>query len=299
MRILYVEGCPDDAQLVREAVHEMEETRRWRQWVRNVELVHLERLDEAVAVLAEERFDAVLAGSILPDAQGIEILLALRAQAPEVPVIFLVPDDDDAFAISAVREGADDCLPLAQLEGALLARALRKSVERRRWAEAARRAVQFDPETGLLSRDGFLAAAARDLELARRLNRTVFLAVASIEGQANGSCAEALETAAALRLSFAGTDLIARLDARRFAVLSICADTDDVPDSLAALARYIAAGNRERNGRRPLAIRLGTVTEGPAEGRPIEVLLNRAEMALCENGPSVQAAFAAARRATA
>ncbi len=289
MKILLLEGNVENAGLVKEAILEIQESRRWRGWVRRVESVHLERLDDAIAVLAEEQFDAVLSGSVLPDAQGLDILLSLRAQAPELPVIYLVSGDEDSFAMSAVREGADDCLPFEALDCALLARALRAAVERQRRLSALRSAATLDPDTGIFNRDAFLAAAERDARLARRLDRWLWLAVAALDHSREDTALglyPPTELAAALCLSFPETDLIARLDARHFAVLSFCADADELPSSVAAL--------RDR-----LPVRLHATWVAPSNRRTIAKLLDQATAMLCENGPCEPAALEIARHAMA
>jgi two-component system cell cycle response regulator len=289
MRVLLLEGNEGNAELVREAIHEIEEIRRWRGWVRHIELVHLERLEEAIAVLAAESFDAALAGSVLPDAQGVDILLALRAQAPEMPVILLVSDEEDSFAVSAVREGADDCLPYAGLECAPLARALRMAVERQRRLQALHSSAMLDLDTGIFNREGFLTSAERDVRIAGRLGRSAWLLVAALDSSREDvtlGLYPAAELAASLRLSFLDTDLVARLDARHFAVLSFCADAEDLSSSVSAL--------RDR-----LPVRLRTTWIDPAGGWTIAELLDQAVAALCENGPGEPAVPDAVQRATA
>jgi len=290
MKILLVEGDRDKAALIREALLEIDEIRRWRSWVHNIHLVHIERLEDATAVLAEEQFDAALADIALPDAYGLEVFLSLSAQAPEMPVILLVSDDEDTFAASAVREGAADCLPLSELDCALLARALRKAVERHRRTQALRSAALLDIETGLFNRQGFLAVADRDCRLARRLNRSVSLVVAALdhardETETGRHTVEILATA--LRLSFGETDLIARLDSSHFAVLSLCGEAGVVSASIAALLR-------DR-----VSVRVGAATLGPKGEWSSNDLLNLAQSSLCEEGLNESGAQHPARRATA
>jgi PleD family two-component response regulator len=288
--------------LVREAVLEIEESRQWRTWVRHLDLVHVERLDDAVAVLAQEHYDAALVDAALDDAPGLAGLLSLRAQAPDLPVILLVAGEDDAFAASAVREGAEDCLPKNELDCASLARALRHAVERHRRTAALRFATLLDAETGAYNRNGLLTAGDQHRRLARRLNLPVSLVVAALDGACGNpgaSLPAAVELAAILRLSFADTDLIARLDSRRFAILSLCADPDDLTASVAALRHRLSLRNRRQERSSRLSIRVGTATHGPAGEWSIEELLGRAQSALCENGRSEPVATGAARPASA
>jgi DNA-binding NarL/FixJ family response regulator len=299
MKILLLEGNPDDAALAKEALLEIEESRRWRRWVRHIDLVHLERLEDATAVLAQEPFDVVLAGDALPDACGLAPLLSLRAQAPETAVILLISGGDDALAVSAIREGAEDCIPKEELDCAPLARALRNAVERRRRAAALRSVILLDAETGLYNRNGFMVAAGRDRKLARRLSRSAWLVVAALGGPDHALDAAPVELAEILRLSFSDTDVIARLEARRFAVLSLCGEGEDVSAPLAGLRRRVWLRNRPRRGEPPLSVHVGTASLGPSGDLSIEELLDLAQSSLCENGPSEPLALDGARRASA
>src|SRR6266581_668778 len=68
------------------------------------------RLADALAKLRDEQFDVVLSDLTLPDSQGLETFQALRAQAPNMPMIVLSGTDDETMAVKAVREGAQDYL---------------------------------------------------------------------------------------------------------------------------------------------------------------------------------------------
>jgi DNA-binding NarL/FixJ family response regulator len=302
MKILLLEGNPDDAALAKEAILEIEESRRWRRWVRHIDLVHLERLEDATAVLAQEPFDVVLAGDALPDACGLAPLLSLRAQAPEAAVILLISGGDDALAVSAIREGAEDCIPKEELDCAPLARALRNAVERRRRAAALRSVILLDADTGLYNRNGFMVAAGRDRKLARRLSHSAWLVVAALGGADHAMDAAPpapVELAEILRLSFPDTDVIARLEACRFAVLSLRGEGEDVSAPVAALRRRVWLRNRRRRGEPPLSVHVGTASQGASGDLSIEELLDLAQSSLCENRPSEPLTLDGARRASA
>ncbi|MDP3000908.1 MAG: hypothetical protein Q8N47_25720 [Bryobacterales bacterium] len=302
MKILLLEGNPDDAALAKEAILEIEESRRWRRWVRHIDLVHLERLDDATAVLAQERFDVVLAGDALPDACGLTPLLSLRAQAPEAAVILLISGRDDALALSAMREGAEDCIPKEELDCAPLARALRNAVERRRRGAALRSVILLDAETGLYNRNGFMVAAGRDCKLARTLRHSAWLVVAALGGAdqtMDAALPAPVELAELLRLSFPDTDVIARLEERRFAVLSLRGESENVSVPIAALRRRVWLRNRLGRGEPPLSVQVGTAAQGLSGDLSIEELLDVAQSSLCENGPSEPQVLEGARRASA
>lgn len=121
-RILLVEDNRGDARLLREALGDARNAQ--------FELVHVERLSEALKRLGEERFDVVLLDLSLPDGQGLDTVVRAHRQAKAVPVVVLTGLDDEAMAINALREGAEDYLVKGQIDSHLLVRALRYAVER-------------------------------------------------------------------------------------------------------------------------------------------------------------------------
>jgi PAS domain S-box-containing protein len=80
--------------------------------------------------LQRDSFDLVLLDLSLPDSLGFETFEQLHAQAPDAPVIVLSGFDDESLAVRAVREGAQDYLVKGQVDGNLLARAMRYAIER-------------------------------------------------------------------------------------------------------------------------------------------------------------------------
>jgi two-component system, OmpR family, response regulator len=66
--------------------------------------------DGATAVRAarEQRPDAVVLDVMLPDLDGLEVLRRLRAEAPEVPVLFLTARDAVEDRVAGLTAGGDD-----------------------------------------------------------------------------------------------------------------------------------------------------------------------------------------------
>jgi PAS domain S-box-containing protein len=95
------------------------------------------RLQTALALLAGASFDVVLLDLSLPDCDGLDTFLRLRAAAPELPVVVLSHRVDEALALQAVHAGAQDYLVKGGAEG-LLVRAIRYAIERARAALALR-----------------------------------------------------------------------------------------------------------------------------------------------------------------
>jgi len=128
LRVLLVEDDEADAFLVRELLDEAGA---------KVELLVATSLGQARERMAG--VDCVLLDLGLPDAQGLDGLRRLLSVADRAAVCVLTGIGDDHLGAAAVAEGAQDYLIKGQVDGVLLARALRYAVERKRADENARR----------------------------------------------------------------------------------------------------------------------------------------------------------------
>ncbi|HKN61211.1 MAG TPA: EAL domain-containing protein [Candidatus Acidoferrales bacterium] len=89
------------------------------------------QLSEGLARLGKGGIDAVLLGLSLPDSQGMQTFDKIFAAAPDVPILILGGDANQALAKQAVGRGAQDYLPPGHLDSYSLARALRNGIERK------------------------------------------------------------------------------------------------------------------------------------------------------------------------
>nr|MDT0662501.1 SpoIIE family protein phosphatase [Micromonospora sp. DSM 115978] len=128
MRVLLVEDDEGDAFLVGELLAETDAA---------IDLAVATSLNQARAKLAG--VDCVLLDLGLPDSQGLDGLRQVLAAASGAAVCVLTGRQDEHLGIAAVAEGAQDYLVKGQVDGVLLARALRYAVERKRADENARR----------------------------------------------------------------------------------------------------------------------------------------------------------------
>ena len=129
-RILLIEDEPADARMVRTLLGRADDTR--------CTIEHRERLAQGLERLGEGGIDLVLLDFSLPDSRGLDSFRALHSAHPEIPVIVLTSLDDDALAVRAVAEGAQDYLVKRDADTRLLARAIRYAVERHRSDRALR-----------------------------------------------------------------------------------------------------------------------------------------------------------------
>lgn len=92
-------------------------------------LSHVERLDDAIASLAQTHFDAVLLDLSLPDSRALETVKGIYTADSELPIIVLTGLDDE-IAIAALHEGAQDYLVKGDFKKSDLIRAVRYAIER-------------------------------------------------------------------------------------------------------------------------------------------------------------------------
>ncbi|MCB9644979.1 MAG: diguanylate cyclase [Deltaproteobacteria bacterium] len=126
-----------------------------------------ERLSEAIECLSERTFDLVLCDLSLPDADGLESVVALAQAAPETAIIVLSGSTDGQVALQALELGAQDFLLKGQIAADALSRAMTYAVGRKRKERRLSAMVMLDSMTGLANRKAFehrldeLAAEAR------------------------------------------------------------------------------------------------------------------------------------------
>ncbi|MBE9126817.1 MULTISPECIES: ATP-binding protein [unclassified Coleofasciculus] len=120
--ILLVEDSPSDAMLLCQIFYRLGKD-GWN-------LVHVERLSDAIDIGNSDSIDAVLLDLSLPDSDGLETVAEFHTSLPEIPIVVLTGFDDEDFALEAVAIGAQDYLVKGQITDQLLFRTLRYAIER-------------------------------------------------------------------------------------------------------------------------------------------------------------------------
>ncbi len=100
------------------------------------------RLDDAIAVLKQDRFTLVLVEPNLPDACGWAAVHRIQAVAPNTPIIALTAEENEITALQAIRAGAQDCLSRQEFGSPRLIPAMLRAVERERSRTRLRHRVQ-------------------------------------------------------------------------------------------------------------------------------------------------------------
>jgi len=186
-------------------------------------------LSQALARLTLGGLDAVLLSLELPDSQGMVTFDRAYAFAPDVPIIVISDDADEAAAVSTVQSGAQDYLVKGEFGLPMLVRSVRHAIERHRLFSALRSLSLIDDLTGLYNRRGFADLGEQYLKLARRTGRGVtmvyvdldrFKAINDSLGHDVGDRA-LIKVADILRATFRRSDIIARLGGDEFGVLAL------------------------------------------------------------------------------
>ncbi|MFE1395559.1 PP2C family protein-serine/threonine phosphatase [Nocardiopsis alba] len=126
--VLLIEDDPGDAFLAEELLADTALT---------THITWVSTLKAARAHLTDFR-GCVLLDLNLPDGHGLDLLREVLDTAPSAAVVVFTGLDDEHEGIAAVAAGAQDYLVKGQVDGSLLARSLRYSLERRRADENAR-----------------------------------------------------------------------------------------------------------------------------------------------------------------
>jgi len=130
IKVLLIEDDPEYTYLMRQMLAVVRGT--------PFDLENTDRLSTGLERLAAGTIDIVLLDLSLPDSWGLATFARAHAQSPQVPIIVLSGLADEALAVKAVREGAQDYLVKGQIESNLLVRAMRYAIERKRTEEKSK-----------------------------------------------------------------------------------------------------------------------------------------------------------------
>jgi diguanylate cyclase len=235
IRIALIEDNPEYALLVRQLLGD--------ELGDSVVVEHRDSIEEAKSVLCDDDLGCVLLDLSLPDVTGLEALRAVRARAPQVPIVVLSGEENQEVAVEAVHEGAQDYLVKRHADGPLLGRAIRYAVERKRAELQLAHQATHDSLTGLPNRTLFLERLTRTL--ARVERRSVSCAVLFLDldrfkvvnDSMGHEVGDRLLIEAAERLSalVRPSDTVARFGGDEFMVL--CDDVAGEADAIVAAER--------------------------------------------------------------
>jgi signal transduction histidine kinase len=148
--VLLIEDNPGDADLVRLRLVESQP---------QVRVDCVPRLSDALESLGKETPSVVLLDLNLPDSRGAETFRKIMEKAPNVPVVILSGQDDEALAVKAVHLGVQDYLVKGDISSKQLERAMRYAVER----QALLRSLEIASKQQLEFKNQFLSHVSHEL----------------------------------------------------------------------------------------------------------------------------------------
>ena len=278
--ILLVEDNPGDVRLVEELLRAA--------WVVPGSINHVSSVEDAIGRVAKDVPACILLDLSLPDAQGLGTLERVRDAHPSVPIVVLTGTDDEAQAVQAVQEGAQDYLIKGQVDGHLLGRAIRYAIERKFAEVQLSHQALHDPLTGLANRALLMERLAQALARTERRPSSVavlFLDIDRFKSINDNFGHEVGDSVLAcigdrLRKALRPEDMASRFGGDEFVVL--CEDLED-DRHVVTIAERI-----ERSISEPISLEVGevvvTTSIGIAAARGIgdrpEVLLRDADAAV-------------------
>jgi DNA-binding Lrp family transcriptional regulator/CheY-like chemotaxis protein len=122
IKILLIEDNPSDARLISEYLKKEKDYQ--------FEIKTCKRLSEAIKILQNKKFDAILLDLSLPDSERKKSLPKLTDFTTEIPIIILTGLDDKSLALESLKQGAQDYLVKDELNKSLLTRSVLYAIER-------------------------------------------------------------------------------------------------------------------------------------------------------------------------
>ncbi len=183
----------------------------------------------------ERHFDGILLDYLLPDANGLEVLIKLNAMTQDQTVVVMLSRyEDEKLAQRCIELGAQDFLLKDEVNSRILTRAIRYAKQRSSMALALRNSHQklkelaeHDSLTKLVNRYGFELCLNRAIARAKRchdylavilLDLDDFKAINDTLGHQTGDIL-LVKVAARLSEVLRDGDIIARLGGDEFVVL--------------------------------------------------------------------------------
>jgi diguanylate cyclase (GGDEF)-like protein len=280
--ILLIEHDPENARLIREALAKEESVQ--------FEVVVAGKLEEGIQKLSDgQKADVVLINLALPDSQGLDSFLRIRAHTPSIPVVILTNPMQEAVAVEALSRGALDYL-LEGVESRLFVRAITFAIERNRAEVELRNLLLIDDLTGLYNRRGFMTFAEQYMKLTQCTNEGLILIFADLENLrqikeafgAHEADLAVIRTAKILRDAFRKFDILGHIGPSYFSIVAMETPPDFTGMITNRLHEKFKAYNAQTTNRYKLAMSFGLTYFDPRidQATTIEDLMARADEAL-------------------
>jgi signal transduction histidine kinase len=266
--VLLIEDNPGDADLVRLRLVEGKS---------GVDVSCVSRLSDGLNSLKEKSPSVILLDLNLPDSQGAETFRKVLETAPDVPVVILSGQDDEALAMKALHQGVQDYLLKGAFSSSSLDRAMRYAVER----QALLRSLEMSRKQQLEFKNQFLSHVSHELRTPLTcIHQFVTLLLDGLAGEVTPDQSDHLKTIlkSVNQLGAMVRDLLeaSRAESGKIRIEPRCVSIGDLIQQAVAMMQPVA---REKEVGMEVGVdaRIPFVYGDP--GRILEVLIN-----LIENG---------------
>lgn len=245
-------------------------------------------LEEALELLRSEEFDAILADLKLPDSAGASTIAALRAAAPQLPIVVLTSERDEDLSMQIIELGVQDYILKGTETGEQLHRAIRHAIQRKRMETRLEYQAQYDPLTGLPNRSLFRDRADHAVARAKRTQKPLAILFLDLDGfksvndSLGHSAGDQLLCVVANRLvsTLRPDDTVARLSGDEFAVLlENIAQSEDAAVVAQKIQNALTSPISLQERDVFISTSIGIATY-PRDGESAEVLLRHADAAM-------------------
>ena len=122
---------------------------------------------QALDLVAARSLDVAIVDISMPGMNGLDLMRALRAQKPEMPVLILTTHPEESYAIRALRHGAAGYITKDVLPDVLAGAVRKVAAGRKHFSAALGDQLVMQLQAGSLA--GHHALSKRELEVMRRL----------------------------------------------------------------------------------------------------------------------------------
>jgi predicted heme/steroid binding protein/ActR/RegA family two-component response regulator/uncharacterized membrane protein len=144
VKVLMIEDNPGDARLIQDMLADAKNIVFETDWQQT--------LTGGLKNLGEKKYDLILLDLGLPDSpQRSASFTRVQAAAPAMPIVILTGLDDETFAVTSVRRGAQDYLVKGKIDTSTLIRTIRYAIARKLGGErqfTIAELAQFDGKAG-------------------------------------------------------------------------------------------------------------------------------------------------------
>jgi diguanylate cyclase (GGDEF)-like protein len=254
------------------------------------EVIHVVTLAEARASLnVDPNVGCILLELTLPDAGGLDGVIDMCDAAPEVPIVVVTADEDEARAVKAVQLGAQDYLIKGRIDAQLLGRSVRYAMERKRGELLLAHQALHDPLTGLPNRTLLTDRLQLALAQSERRDTRVAVVFCDLNGfkAVNDTHSHAVgdrvlrSVAARLLSAVRAGDTVARYGGDEFTI--VCVEVGGEEDAIEVATRVRSAVSlpiQHRGVQISISTSVGVVLVKGLKHRPLDVIA-AADEAMC------------------